>query len=356
MPLVRGTAHRHFGFNAFFDGTMTDSNLSHDAFLTFDSHIDIPWPDRDDFGDDTLMRQVDLPKLRRGGLKAVCLAAYIPQGRRNALGHQEAWIRVQAMLEAIGALRGVAGTHVCDNAADVRSAVSSGAVAVVPAVENGYAIGEDVSRIAVLRGLGVRYMTMTHNGHNMLADAAIPRADLDDPVKLHGGLSALGREAIARMNDCGMLVDVSHTSKDSMLQAVECSRVPVVASHSCARSLSDHPRNLDDEQLDRLGESGGVVQVTAMSSFLKPSAHGRATVDDMAFHVAYIARRIGIGHVGVSSDFDGGGGIEGWSDASQTANVTAALLRQGFSAFDMAAIWGGNFLRVMEQAEAAARA
>jgi len=337
---------------------MNDDTRQHDALLTLDTHIDIPWPDRGDFGDDTATRQVDLPKLRKGGLKAVCLAAYIPQGRRNALGHDQAWVRVEQMLRVIGGLPDAVGddqVRLCGTAESVRSAVAAGAVAIVPAVENGYAIGDDPGRVRQLYALGARYMTLTHNGHNVLADAAIPRADLDDPVALHGGLSALGREAIGVMNDCGMLVDISHVSRDSMLQAVECSRTPVVATHSCARALCDHPRNLDDRQLDRLAESGGLVQVTAMSSFLKAPALGRATVDDLAHHVAYIARRIGVAHVGVSSDFDGGGGIEGWSDAAQGANVTAALARQGFTPEEIVAIWGGNFLRLMELAESARR-
>ncbi|MCQ9154368.1 dipeptidase [Acidomonas methanolica] len=331
---------------------MTDISPAslHDSLLTLDTHIDIPWPDRGDFRSGAADRQVDLPKLRRGGLKAVCLAAYIPQGRRTAAGHDQAWGRVQAMLGAIGGLEGDS-VRVCGTAARTREAVAAGHVAILPAIENGYAVGEDPARVRALHALGARYMTLTHNGHNALADAAIPRADLDDPQELHGGLSALGRQVIAEMNACGMLVDVSHTSRKTMLQAVELSRAPVVASHSCARALCDHPRNLDDAQLDCLAESGGVVQVTAMSSFLKPSAQGVATVDDLAAHVAYIARRIGVAHVGISSDFDGGGRIEGWGDAAETPNVTSALQRQGFSAEEIAAIWGGNFLRLLERVE-----
>ncbi|GBR24430.1 dipeptidase [Kozakia baliensis] len=326
----------------------------HDTLLTLDTHIDIPWPDRGDFGEDTAMRQVDLPKMKKGGLKAVCLAAYIPQGRRNALGRDQAWHRVQEMLSVITFLPQNAGAdeaRICRTAAELRTAVAAEQWAILPAIENGYAIGDDVERIRTLYDMGARYMTLTHNGHNDLADAAIPRTDLDDPASLHGGLSPLGRDAIRIMNECGMLVDISHASRDTMLQAVELSRAPIVASHSCARALCDHPRNLDDHQLVRLAESGGVVQVTAMSSFLKPSREGRANVDDLATHVAYIAERVGIDHVGVSSDFDGGGGIVDWADAGQSANVTRALSNKGFSSKEIAQIWGGNFLRVLERAE-----
>lgn len=346
--------------------TMTDhsavsaaSDALHDRLLTLDTHIDIPWPDRDDFFVDTAVRQVDAPKLQRGGLKAVCLAAYIPQARLDDAGHDQAWTRVRAMLDVITGLKGgeaVLPITVCTTVAAVMDAYQAGRIAVIPAVENGYAIGSEVARVRELARRGVRYITLTHNGHNALADAAIPRKDLNDSIELHGGLSAIGRAAIREMNACGIVVDVSHASRNTMMQAADLSAVPIVASHSCARALCDHPRNLDDAQLDRLAATGGVIQVTAMSSFLKPSASGRADVDDLARHVSYIAGRIGVAHVGVSSDFDGGGGIEGWVSAAESANVTQALLRQGFSEADIAAIWGGNFLRVLSQAEALAQA
>ncbi|GBR10717.1 membrane dipeptidase [Asaia siamensis] len=323
----------------------------HDRLLTLDSHIDIPWPDRNDFETGSAERQVDLPKLRAGGLKAVCLAAYIPQTRLEDAPRQQAWERVQAMLEVINGL-GSEAVSVCASVKAVREAVASGRVAVVPAVENGHALGGDLSRVDRLAAYGVRYMTLTHNGHNDLADAAIPLPALGNDRALHGGLSPLGRAVIARMNETGIVVDVSHAAKTTMMQAVALSSRPIVASHSCARALCDHPRNLDDEQLLSLRDAGGVIQITAMSSFLKPSAQGRASVADLARHVRYVADLIGVAHVGVSSDFDGGGQIEGWADASQTASVTEALRREGFAESELAAIWGGNFLRVLEQAEA----
>ncbi|GBQ84294.1 dipeptidase [Asaia krungthepensis] len=326
------------------------TSATHDQLLTLDSHIDIPWPDRQDFETGSPARQVDLPKLREGGLKAVCLAAYIPQTRLEADGRAEAWARVQAMLAVINGLASDAVT-VCRSAADVRAAFSQDRTVVVPAVENGHALGGDPSRIEVLASMGVRYMTLTHNGHNDLADAAIPLPALGDERELHGGLSSQGRDAIALMNTHGILVDVSHAAKTTMLQAAEVSSTPIIASHSCARALCDHPRNLDDEQLRRLRDTGGVIQITAMSSFLKPSAAGRAGVHDLARHVRYVADLIGVDHVGVSSDFDGGGMIEGWAHAGETPAVTEALRAAGFTEAELSAIWGGNFLRVMAQAE-----
>ncbi|GBR71713.1 dipeptidase [Gluconobacter kanchanaburiensis] len=330
----------------------------HHTLLTLDSHIDIPWPDRQDAWTEDTARQVNVPKAIRGGMRAVCLAAYIPQSSRDESGHVEAWERVQAMLDVIcemGGHHNGQGARVCRSASDVRAAYKKGDLAVIPAIENGHALGGRPERIVDLaQRYGVRYMTLTHNGHNVLADAAIPRKDLADEETLHGGLSALGRDTIAAMNRSGVLVDVSHASKSTMMQASGISTTPVFASHSCARALCDHPRNLDDEQLDRLKDTGGLIQVTAMGSFLKKGGGG--TVEDLVRHVSYIAERIGIEHVGISSDFDGGGGIPGWKDATETVNVTRALVAAGFTDSEIAAIWGGNMLRLLEQAEKAAEA
>jgi membrane dipeptidase len=198
-------------------------------------------------------------------------------------------------------------------------------------------------------------MTMTHNGHNALADSANPRTDLGDREVEHSGISALGRAAVAEMNRLGMLVDVAHVSRDSMLQLAECSRTPVVATHSCIRTLCDHPRNLDDRQLDVLRDVGGVVQITAVSAFLRPNAKpDTVTVADFADHIDYAVRRIGIAHVGISSDFDGGGWFNGWKDASESPNITAELVRRGYDRAALTLLWGGNFLRCLRAAEARA--
>jgi membrane dipeptidase len=165
-------------------------------------------------------------------------------------------------------------------------------------------------------------------------------------------LSELGRAAVAELNRLGMLVDVAHVSRDTMLQAAAISRTPVVSTHSCIRALCDHPRNMDDEQLDALRDVGGVIQITAVAAFLKKDAKPEAvTVRDFADHVDYAVRRIGLQHVGISSDFDGGGGFTGWRDASESANITVELLRRGYDRQEIAALWGGNFLRVLRLAE-----
>ncbi|MFS3134951.1 dipeptidase [Gluconacetobacter sacchari] len=329
----------------------------HANLLTVDTHIDIPWPDRGDFTQDTDYRHVDLPKLRRGGIAAACLVAYVGQGATDPAAHAAISRQTLAMLDAIN--RGVEGApaRICPLAAEIEAAFQAGITAIIPAVENGYAMGEDLSMLARFRALGARYMTLTHNGHNALADSARPMASLNDPESRHGGLSGLGREAIAEMNRLGLLVDVSHTARSTMMQAVRLSRSPVLASHSNARALCDHPRNLDDEQLDALRACDGVVHVTAVDGFLCPRdirAQRPVGVVDYVDHIDYIARRIGVRHVGISSDFDGGGTIEGWRNAAQSPALTAELQRRGYDGEQIAAIWGGNFLRVLRAAEAVA--
>jgi membrane dipeptidase len=326
----------------------------HDGLLAIDTHVDIPWPEGPSpFTDGP--RCVDLPKLKAGRVAAVCFAAYIPQGPRDDAGNLAAAGRVRAMLDAIAAMapKDGSGGVLATTADAIEAAFAAGRPGIIPAIENGYALGPDISSLDEFAARGVRYMTLTHNGHNDLADAAIPRADLNDVEAEHGGLSELGRAAIARMNALGILVDVSHASKSTMLQAAEISRTPVLATHSCMRALCDHPRNLDDEQLDVLKATGGLVQVTIVSGFLKPKARASdLTVADIADHVDYAVRRIGIDHVGIGTDFDGGGGVRGFMNASQAPHLTAELARRGYNREALAQIWGGNFLRLLRQAEA----
>jgi membrane dipeptidase len=341
----------------------TDALAVHHSLLTLDTHIDIPWPTGPDPFEDG-KRHVDLPKMRRGGMTAAVFAAYVPQAARTPASEAAAFARAEAMLLAIRGMglgeageRSEAGivARLATSADAIEAAKRDGVLAVVPAVENGFAIGTDLGRLARFAELGAIYMTITHNGHNALADSSNPRADLGDREMEHDGISALGRAAVAEMNRLGMLVDVAHVSRASMMQLAECSRTPVVATHSCIRALCDNPRNLDDTQLDVLRDVGGVVQVTAVSAFLRPNAKPEAvTVADFADHIDYAVRRIGIAHVGISSDFDGGGWFTGWKDASESPNITAELLRRGYDRAALSLLWGGNFLRCLRAAEARA--
>lgn len=331
-----------------------DAAAMHASVLTMDTHIDVPWPDPPDPFTVTA-RKVDLPKMRRGGLSVACFVAYVPQMARTPENDAQAFARATTMLEAIRGMARSTGditARLTVTADEIERAWQDRVIGIVPAVENGFAIGSDLSRLSQFRGLGARYLTLTHNGHNALADSAIPRSDLQDQPVEHGGLSALGRSAIAELNRLGMLVDVAHAARDTMLQAASVSRSPVVSTHSCIRALCDHPRNLDDEQLDALRDVGGVVQITAVSAFLKKDAKPEnTTVADFADHIDYAVQRIGIEHVGISSDFDGGGWFNGWNDVSDSPNITAELMRRGYGRREIAMLWGGNFLRVLRRAE-----
>jgi membrane dipeptidase len=333
---------------------MTESD-PHNGILAIDTHVDIPWPNGPSAFEDG-PRCVDLPKLKDGRVAAVCFAAYIPQGPRDEAGHEAAGARARAMLDAIAAMAPADGSGgVLTTSADkIETAFAAGKTGIIPAIENGYAMGEDLAALNDFAARGVRYITLTHNGHNALADAAIPRGDLNDSPAEHGGLSDLGRAALARMNDLGILADISHSAKTTMLQAAKLSRTPILATHSCIRALCDHPRNLDDEQLDVLRDTGGLVQITIVSNFLRPKARARdLTVADIADHVDYAVQRIGINHVGIGTDFDGGGGVRDFMNARQTPNLTKELSKRGYGHEDLQKIWGGNFLRLLRAAEAA---
>ena len=329
------------------------SEAIHAATLTLDTHVDIRWPDPPDATQET-DRCVDFPKMRRGGLKAVVFIAYTPQGPRDAAGHQAAADRAEAMLRHIRTRADVVARRFCATADEMEAAHQAGALLVLSAVENGNAMGRDLARLKLWRDLGAIYLTLTHDGHNDLADAARPKPALGDGTAEHGGLSDLGRQAIAEMNRIGLIIDVSHAAKSSMMQAAALSRAPIMATHSCCRALCDHPRNLDDEQLDMLRAKGGLVQITALDAFLRPpGADGKspANVADMVDHVDYAVRRIGLDHVGLSSDFDGGGGIPGWANAGETMNLTAELHRRGYGAREIDLLWSGNFRRLMRQVQ-----
>lgn len=327
------------------------SNALHQRLLTLDSHVDIPWPEAEDPFFPS-RRCLDIPKMREGGLKSVCLVAYIPQGARTREGFEAATNRAMAMLETITRIGRNPEARLATSVAEIEQAAAEHRPAIIPVIENGHAMGEDLSNIARFRAFGVRYITLTHNGHNALADSAVARRDLGDGPSLHGGLSDLGRAAIFEMNRLGIVVDVSHTARTAMLEAVRVSKFPVVASHSCVRALCDHPRNLDDEQLDALAASDGVIQITAVPFFVQRGGSVENTsLTHFCNHIDYVVQRIGIEHVGIGSDFDGGGELSDWRHAGQNANVTAELMQRGYDEEQIGKIWGGNFRRVLRASE-----
>jgi membrane dipeptidase len=365
----------------------------HGRVITLDTHNDI---NAAHFTPDCnytqrLTTQVNLPKMQEGGLDVSFLIAYVGQGPLTPEGYADAYRQAVAKFDAVHRLTGQIAPQQIGLAltpADVTRIAGSGRKAAVIGIENGYPIGTDLSRVREFYERGGRYMSLAHNGHNQLSDSNTGEATGDAP---HGGVSPLGRQVIVEMNRLGMMVDVSHPSKASMLQTVALSKAPVIASHSAVRALADHSRNMDDEQLLAMKKTRGVVQVVAFASYVKvqpaggrargaggrgrgaagetpapcpienpaappaSAAPGRATVKDFVDHIDYAVRLIGIDHVGISSDFDGGGGIDGWNSAAETFNVTLELVRRGYGEKAIAKLWSGNLLRVWRDVEKVAK-
>ena len=319
----------------------------HERMLSIDSHCDTPMLSHTDYRldrrDDVAL--VDLHKMSEGLLDATTMVAYIPQGARDDTSLLQATAKADALLGwvAAGVADNAAHVALCSTPDGLYELKREGKRAIMLGVENGYAIGHDLSAIERLRRKGIVYMTLCHNGDNDICDSARGNAE-------HGGLSAFGREVVREMNRVGMMVDLSHAAESTFWQVLECSTKPVVCSHSSCRALCDHPRNLTDEQMRALAAKGGVVQVTMYSGFLRKE--GEATLDDFLAHLQHAIDVAGIDHVGIGTDFDGDGKVIGCSSASQLRNITRELLRRGFTPADIEKIWGGNWLRVMRQVQA----
>jgi membrane dipeptidase len=383
----------------------------HDRVIALDTHVDINPSNFTAERNYTqrLPSQVNLPKMDQGGLDAVFLIVYVGQ---DTLLTPEGYARAHAAaLEKFAAIHRLTKEiaperiELALTAADVRRIHASGKKVALIGIENGYPLGTDITNVKKFYDLGGRYLSLAHNGHSQLSDSNTGERN---GVWLHNGLSPLGRQVIAELNRVGIMVDISHPSKLSMMQTLELSRAPIIASHSAVRALCNHSRNLDDEQLLGLKKNGGVAQLVAFNGYVKcgpetvPSAERtaaltalrakyrvgggrggfqpadsaqrlayqaelqqldakyppppRANVSDFVDHVDYAVKLIGIDHVGISSDFDGGGGVQGWDDASETFNVTLELVRRGYTEEQIAKMWSGNLLRVMDAvAKVAAR-
>jgi membrane dipeptidase len=379
------------------------SQAIHRAALTLDTHVDIPF----DFATDAVDPldgdlQVNLQTMVSGGLDAAFFIVYVGQTERTPENYAQAAADAMTKFDAIHRMtdalypRRIGLAYTADQ---MTALVDDGKLAAAIGIENGYVIGKDLAMLDRYYELGARYVTLVHNGHNDLADSAQPRDQLGDAPSEHGGISELGAEAIARMNDLGIMVDVSHASKESAIAAMLQSRAPVIASHSGVRALADHPRNMDGETLQMLADNGGVIQVVAFDAYVKVQPPERrqavdelsdtlglsgfvdpndlageqrsaylagmreiderwppATVSDLVDHIDYAVELIGIDHVGISSDFGGGGGVVGWNGALETPNVTAELVERGYSREEIEKIWSGNLLRVWREVERLAAA
>lgn len=359
------------------------AQLIHLTTTTLDTHDDINVKNFTDSLNYTqnLDTQVNLPKMQAGALDVAWFIVYTGQGELTPEGYKKAAENAQAKFDAIHRLVEVYGKNkiaLATTSKEVDSLRKIGKKVAMIGVENAFPIGENIEEVARYYAMGARYMSLAHNGHNQFSDSNT--GEFDNTAK-HNGISELGKRIIEKMNYYGIMVDISHPSKEAIRQTIAHSKAPVIASHSSARALSDHPRNLDDAQLQWVKDSGGVVQTVALAAFLnkeKAAAHKKAkdsllkadpnadltalkatyppvNVSDFVDHIDYIKNKIGIDHVGISSDFDGGGGIEGWKDASETFNVTLELVKRGYSEEEIAKIWSGNLLRVLDRVQAVAQ-
>jgi len=340
--------------------SFAEARRFHRRYLTLDTHCDTPmfFHQHIDFHTRDPRILVNLPNMRDGHLDATIMVAYIPQDLPGHYDYATATGKANALLDGIVRLGQQVNKSTGQQVAIARTPdelyynKERGLKSIMLGIENGYAIGDDLSLVEHFRQRGVVYMTLCHNGNNAICASARPRDN--ETTFTHKGLSDFGREVVREMNRVGMMVDLSHAAEQSFYDALALSRTPIVCSHSSSRALCNHPRNLTDDQLRALRDCGGVAQVCLYSGFLRPEADGRATVSDAVRHLLHMIDVAGIHHVGIGTDFDGDGGIIGCADASEVMNLTRCLQAEGLTDDDLRKVWGENFLRVMTQAQAAA--
>ena len=388
----------------------------HNRILVLDTHVDINvanFTTNNNYTED-IGNQVNLPTMDAGGMDVAWFIVYTAQGPLTAEGYKNAYNNAISKFDAIHRLTNeIAPDRIglALNSSEARALHRLGKKVAMIGVENAYPLGKDISRVKEFYDRGARYMSLSHNGHSQFCDS---NTGENDSLWVDRGVSNLGKQVITQMNKLGMMIDVSHPSKQSMKDMITLSKAPIIASHSSARALCDHSRNLDDEQLEWMKSNGGVIQTVAFSSYINSEKHDAYSsvlnekveslakvkgvkmisrdqirnldatereiyikqyrlivkeakqlmnnikpkpvdVADYVDHIDYLVKKIGIAHVGISSDFDGGGGIYGWSDASETLNVTAELLKRGYSENEIAQLWGGNLLRVLDKVEVVAK-
>ena len=333
--------------------TIIGCNNPEEQIIKIDTHIDIDVKNFTDSLNYTMNTdtQFNLPNMIEGELDVAWLVVYTAQGELNEEGYEAAYENAISKFDAINRLVNVYAPDQVELALtsdDVTRILAKGKKVIMIGVENAYSMGLDTSNVKRFWERGARYVSLAHNGHSQFSDSNTGEFD---GTALHSGLSDLGKEVVELLNYYGIIIDISHPSKEAIRQMAELSKAPIIASHSSARALRDHPRNVDDEQLNWIKENGGVIQTTALDFFLTDREDPPANIDDFMDHIDYMVEKIGIDHVGISSDFDGGGGIIGWEDASETMNVTSALRERGYSESEISKLWGGNLLRVLNEVQ-----
>lgn len=369
------------------------------SLLTLDTHVDIPFAymrePRFDVGNDTKLK-VDLGKMERGGLDAAFFIIFVEQGPLTPDGYAHAIAQAQQKYSAIALMlqRYPQRIRPARTPEEVLANHAHGKLSAMIGIENAYSLGHDLKNLDVAYARGARYLGLVHVGDNDLCTSSLPNVDLHEPKPSTTGLTAFGRAAVQRANELGIMVDISHASDVCVRDVLAASSAPIIASHSSARALVSHPRNLPDDLIRSITDKGGVIQVVAYKEFVKADT-GReaaekalqkevaaaagdkefdsekheflpayeagmrridaqfplATLDDYLDHVQHMVKIAGIDHVGIASDFDGGGGVTGWLDASQTRNVTDGLRKRGFDDAQIEKIWSGNLLRVWREVE-----
>ena len=326
----------------------------HTKIVTLDSHCDSPMilaPQQVDWAEAFSRRNpdllVDLQKMDEGHLDGTIMVAYLAQGARDEDGLKAATAKANDILSKMEdmAARCAARVAIARCPDDLRRLKLEGRHGIMLGIENGYAIGKDIKNIEAFRNRGVVYMTLCHNGDNDICDSAKGNNE-------HGGVSPFGADVIREMNRFGMMVDLSHGGEKSFYDALDISSQPIVCSHSSARALCNHPRNLTDDQMRALAQKGGVAQVTFYHGFLK--AEGEASIIDAIAHLNHMVKIMGVEHVGIGTDFDGDGGVKGIASASELINFTRRMLRERYTNEEIQMLWGGNFMRVMQQVQQAA--
>ena len=341
----------------------------HTKIITLDSHCDTPmfFPQGINFASRDPKILVDLHKMTEGHLDASIMVAYLEQQERDEASLQNATAKANQILTQIEEMvaKNCTAVDIAYTPDDLWRLKRAGKRAIMLGIENGYAIGNDIHNVEAFRRRGVVYMTLCHNGDNDICDSARGNHE-------HGGVSEFGKQVIAEMNRVGMMVDLSHAAEASFYDALQLSQTPIVCSHSSARALCDHPRNLTDDQLRALAKAGGVAQVTLYHGFLVKDSVDfnpncqlstvncqlstvncqlEATILDAIDHLNHMVNIMGIEHVGIGTDFDGDGGIRGCASASELINFTRRLLRERYTEEQIQMIWGGNFLRIMKQVQ-----
>lgn len=284
--------------------------------------------------------KVDIPKMNAGMLDAAVMVAYIPQGPLSERGRKKAVDYTFSTLNTLlSQIENCTQAEQARTSDDLRRIKKEGKKAILLGLENGYGIGLDINNLERLAELGVVYITLSHNGDNDICDSHKGKTK-------HNGLSEYGNQVVKEMNRLGIAIDISHTSEKTSFDVLAASEYPVIASHSSVKAIANHSRNLSDELIKAIAAKGGIIQIGLYKYFI--AKDGRANVSKAIDHIDYIVRLVGIEHVGIGSDFDGGGGFSGLQDATEVIQITLELLRRGYSEDDIAKIWGGNFMRVMD--------